>query len=329
MTSRILPRNPEAIIPPGYEHLVEPVQYELVEKTWRDWNMRARDFLRAETGLKLSVNGKQQSVQITARNYVPSEFDWIIKHIGLENWLLGRKRPMLESLRDRTDELASYFEQNPEAQIQLDLQDGDINSVGSFWNTVNKIIEQLPHWQIEVFAKFREIDKDVLGAYFYEIPRIELYWIPIVLMAETIRASIEDVTIMVLIHELAHAYTHVGMDIGGRSWDTPAFAGSDRAVLEGLAQYYTCVFLTGIKDDQPNAIEAFNQLLRTQSPEYQTHKVWMEGDAVAQSEAIRLALLDARLQSVSKQHKFSADVADNKSRLGRDRGGDLWSSASS
>lgn len=323
MNSRILKRNAEASIPPGYEHLVEPSQFDLVEKIWRRWNIPARDFLRAETGLKLSVNGKQQSVQIVVKNYIPYEFDWIVKNVGQDNWLLGRKRPMLESLREGTVILGSYFDRNPNAKNQLHLENLEIDSVGTFKATLDKIIEQLPHWQLEVFAKFREIDKDVLGAYFYDIPHIELYWIPIVLIAEAIGASIEDITIMVLIHELAHAYTHVGMDIGGRSWDTNAFAGSDRAVLEGLAQYYRCIFLTLIVDDQPNAIKAFDLLLEMQSRDYQTHKIWMEGDTVAQSEAIRLALLDARLQSVSKEHYFSANVAENKNRLGRVRGDDL------
>jgi hypothetical protein len=316
MNSRILERNREASIPPGYEHLVEPAQYELVEKTWRNWNMPARDFLRSETGLKLSVNGKQQSVSIIAKNYVPREFDWIIKQIGLENWLLGRKRPMLESLRAGTVNLGSYFDQNPKAKNQLNLLDREIDSIGTFNGTLDKIIEQLPHWQIEVFAQFREINRDVLGAYFYEIPHIELYWIPIVLIAESIHASIEDLTILVLIHELAHAYTHVGMDIGGRSWPTSGFAGSDRAVLEGLAQYYTYIFLASIQSDRPNVMEVFERLLAMQPDDYHTHKIWMEGALEGQSEAIRLALLDARLQGMVNKQDFAADAAANKRRLG-------------
>lgn len=147
------------------------------------------------------------------------EFDWIIRQIGLDNWLLGRKRPMLESLRAGAVNLGEYFDRNPNAQDLLHLGNQEIDSVGTFKTTLDKIIEQLPHWQLEVFAKFGEIEKDALGAYFYEIPHIELYWIPIVLIAEAIGASIEDITIIVLIHELAHAYTHVGMDIGGREHD--------------------------------------------------------------------------------------------------------------
>ncbi len=36
-----------------------------------------------------------------------------------------------------------------------------------------------------------------------------------------------------------------------------------------------------------------------------------------QSEAIRLALLDARLQGIVNKHNFAADAAANKQRLGR------------
>ena len=61
---RELKQNPEVVVPPGYEHLVEPAQYNLVEKARVKWHVKVREFLRSETGLKLSVAGKQYSVQI-------------------------------------------------------------------------------------------------------------------------------------------------------------------------------------------------------------------------------------------------------------------------
>ena len=320
MTSKKLNKNPVVEIPYPYMQLVVPAQYELVEKTWRKWNTLARDFLRAETGLKLSVSSMQQSVSISIENSVPNGIESIVEDIGIESWILGRKRQMLESLRSGTADLGSYLECNPKIKSQLDLRDQEIDSIEEYLSTLDKIIKQLPPLHREVSTRFTVINEDVLGAYFYMNPHIELYWIPIALIAEAINASIEDLTIIVLIHELAHAYTHIGMDIGGRSWETQDFMDSELAVKEGLAQYYTFIFLARIKKNQPNVLTVFENLLKMQHPAYHTFKIWM-GDSqdrrseAGRSEAIRLALLDARLQGVVNERNFSAGTAENMHRL--------------
>jgi hypothetical protein len=251
MTSKKLKKNPDVEIPYPYRELVVPAQYELVEKTWRKWNTPARDFLRAETGLKLSVSSKQHSVSISIENSIPNGIESIVNDIGTESWILGRKRHMLESLRSGTADLGRYLECNPKIKSQLDLRDQEIDSIEEYLSTLDKIIKQLPPLHGEVSTRFKVINEDVLRAYFFmNNPHIELYWIPIALIAEAINASIEDLTIIVLIHELAHAYTHIGMDIGGRSWETQNFWKSELAVKEGLAQYYTFIFLASIKKNQ-------------------------------------------------------------------------------
>jgi hypothetical protein len=320
MNSKKLNKNPVVEIPYPYMQLVVPAQYELVEKTWRKWNTPAREFLRAETGLKLSVSSKQHSVSISIENSVPNGIDSIINDIGIESWILGRKRQMLESLRSGTADLDSYLECNPKIKSQFDLRDQEIDSIEEYLSTLDKIIKQLPPLHREVSTRFKVINEDVLGAYFFMNPHIELYWIPIALIAEAINASIEDLTIIVLIHELAHAYTHIGMDIGGRSWETQDFRKSDLAVLEGLAQYYTYIFLASIRKNQPNVLTVFEDLLKMQHPAYHTFKIWMgdsqdERSEAGRSEAIRLALLDARLQGVVNERDFSAGTTENMRRL--------------
>ena len=320
MNSKKLNKNPDVEIPYCYEQLVVPAQYELVEKTWRKWNTPARDFLRAETGLKLSVSSKQHSVSISTKNYVPNEIESLVNDISIESWILGRKRQMLESLLSGTADLGNYLKHNPKVKSQLNLRDQEIDSIEVYQSTLDKIIKQLPPLHMEVSTRFKEINEDVMGAYFSMNPHIELYWIPIALIAEAINASIEDLTIIVLVHELAHAYTHIGMDIGGRSWKTPDFGKSDLAVLEGLAQYYTYIFLASIQKNQRNVLKVFEDLLKMQHPVYHTFKIWI-GDSqdrlseAGRSEAIRLALLDARLRGVVNEREFSAGAAENMSRL--------------
>jgi hypothetical protein len=64
-----------------------------------------------------------------------------------------------------------------------------------------------------VIDKIKEIEEDILGVYIFSgprTPRIEIYWLAQALVAAMIGARIEDLTVVTLAHELAHAYTHVG-----------------------------------------------------------------------------------------------------------------------
>jgi len=49
--------------------------------------------------------------------------------------------------------------------------------------------------------------------------------------------SVDGLTIVVLTHELVHAYTQLENDIDNEQWETGAFAAADLKVVEGLAQF--------------------------------------------------------------------------------------------
>jgi len=319
MTSRKFTKNERAAIPPGYEHIVERSQYDLVDKTWRDWNREARDFLAAETALSLSVKGKYHSIQVSTTNYIVPQFDYSVGLVGMENWLLGQKSAMLHGVKSGTEWLRDYFVQNPYSIKQLDLTDPDIETVRQFDHTIEKIIDKLPHWQIDLLKSLKiiAVKEGILGRYHPVGRHVELHWIPIVIIADCLKVSIKDLTLVVFVHELAHAYTHSGMDVGGGYWSNDQFLAADMAVTEGLAQYYAYLFLVKQEPRRPEALEIFNRLLEYQPPDYHTHEKWLEGDQAAQGESIRLALLQARLEtSGCKEQHFSDYVAENRIRLG-------------
>lgn len=157
------------------------------------------------------------------------------------------------------------------------------------------------------------IDEDVLGAYFFRIPEIRLYWVVIGITSRALGVSAEALTIVVLAHELAHAYTHLGRDIDNERWKTEQFASSDLYIVEGLAQFYTQVVCRRLEQRMPAALEAYHALLEKQSVPYRSHLDWV-GDDERGGEIVRISMIECRSKAITASSAFSDAV--NRYRLG-------------
>ena len=112
-------------------------------------------------------------------------------------------------------------------------------------------------------------------------------------------------------HELAHAYTHVGADADGRRWGTTAFQRTDRALLEGLAQYYTCRVLERLGKLAPGAMDAYEKLLPHQPAIYRTHLSWLEHYS---PEEVRDAMLTVRCRGAGTLSEFQSLLNDARAK---------------
>lgn len=139
-------------------------------------------------------------------------------------------------------------------------------------------------------------DRDVLGAYYPHERQALLYVGPIALASRVLGISVGSLTIVVLAHELAHAYTHIGVDIDGYEWDTAGFVSSPVDLLEGLAQYYTAMVLPKLsyREEFLHAVDAYERLLCFQPEPYKVHLKWLSNFS---SEEVRAALLKVRRTS--------------------------------
>ncbi len=219
---------------------------------------------------------------------------------------------LLESVR--YEEL--LFDGIPEARAILKLTDGDARTFHDYIEQLRRIAHILS--EIRLVEKLKEIDEDCFGAYFLGTRKISIYWIPIAVFAQSIGISIEHLTKVTLIHELAHGFTHVGRDINGKFWDTRAFAKSEPMLIEGLAQYYTAVLTKEMSniDEQNSLHDAYKMLLKHQPPNYHGHVAWLEFDDKLIGEAIRFALLEARQRDVPFRYKDFTDlIVGNLERL--------------
>jgi hypothetical protein len=174
----------------------------------------------------------------------------------------------------------------------------------------------------DLVKELHAVEDDILGEYRWGVDRqgqasasIRLYWCVIGLIARALGVSVEGMTVKVLAHELAHAYTHLGADIDGYRWSSKDFSNSKRAVKEGLAQYYTRQLVGRLAVRMPEAQEAYQQLLPHQPPDYQVQERWIEDGASA--EHIRLAMMLFRRNSGSTLEEFEEFLKRAKLELGQ------------
>jgi hypothetical protein len=179
------------------------------------------------------------------------------------------------------------------------------------WVDLDEMAIRVTHdWTLEMLrrldahdpvGKVLMVDEDIMGAYIYRSDihdefapnsaRIALYWCVIGLVSDWLGCSVEDLTVVVLAHELAHAYTQLGADIEGRRWPSHYFGKAETDLKEGLAQFYAMRALQRLQGRFPGAIATFETLLAKQPGPYHAHEAWVEQFS---PEAVRQAMLEVR-----------------------------------
>lgn len=291
-----------------------------VLRTRNRFNPLIREALRRETGLRFKRPGSQEDFENTreealVRTVLEPGIPTALYSKTIEDRyrlaaLLSPWQYTLQLLRDSSkvveqklvpfllsDPVASSFLKDRQGHLQpaAELAEDLLREIGKF---------DLAKWILEV-------NEDVLGTYdhrehgglhgnVYE-GRVELYWSIIGLVAQLIDASVEALTIVVLAHELAHAFTHIGADIDGHRWPTDQFDKAECGLAEGLAQYYTALVCSRLDRQGAHAREAYQKLLPHQPPPYQPQENWLKEFT---PEEVRFAMIGTRRNGVGTVGKF-------------------------
>lgn len=255
-----------------------------------------REIIRSETGLRLSDGDLRATLPVRVVEGVPIELAEVIAR--KPHPLLWR----LLALRGQFEEGAKTLGALKELSPDLMRWDNAPVGLSDLLPAVEPamlslaLLTDLQNTK-EIEEEIVKIKEDILGRYFYPAhrgPFIEIYWMSVALIAQTINVSPEDLAIVVLAHELAHGYTHIGKDIDGEAWDRSMFASTSVEVKEGLAQHYTAVVTEKLGNRAPGAHDAYKKFLRLQGGPYVVHKDWLKGYPERRGEAVRFALLAAR-----------------------------------
>ena len=317
---------------------------ERVRRTRERFNQNIREVLRQETGLRLRRSVREvvdqttifgdpilQSVsadQVTVRVELVPGLPLSLREKEIADKdrlaaLIAPWRDSLQRLRDSGSDVRQLV-----TRLSTDPRGLPLVSEGS--EAIEPVVG-LAERLLQESAKFNlaqwilDVDEDVLGSYRYTLPDprkpferrrqdpwIELYWSVIGLFARLLVVDIEDLTVVVLAHELAHAYTHLGTDIDGHAWTPTEFAKGDHTLKEGLAQLYGNVVCQRLSIGAPKAKAAFDRLLQGQPAAYQTHKPW---ESTRKPEELRLALLQVRRSGAGKLVDFERFLEDAQKSL--------------
>ena len=282
----------------------------VVERTAKQWNGVVRECLRKQTGLRLSTDAesnpvvgrlrKVRSVPVRVDSGLPIRFVSAVRNMSDQDIMLLLHRSKLDDVIRGTEFMIGKYHDLSKIKGPSAAKSDEIKKVKGF---AEGLLERIMGH--DKLKSILEVDEDLLGAYFFRIPEIRLYWIVIGAYSQILDIPPDALTVVVLIHELAHAYTHLGYDIDNRDWNTEAFAESDVYLVEGLAQFYTEVICDQIKQRLPAAKDAFGKLLDGQGDVYREHKNWMIGDDSGRmGEAIRISMLECRSNEICDVDRF-------------------------
>jgi molybdopterin-biosynthesis enzyme MoeA-like protein len=312
---------------------VAPETELIVEKTRHRFNQAVRQVLRAETRLQLNNlssgdNGEEREVR-AVRVFVTPGMPEELKPMQFEDslWIaieLAPLRGALEMAQCAMNELSNPISQLMNNKEFAERYPESDYAIWSMHDLAAKLLEEAE--KFDFLKRVFGVNEDVLGRYSFRrsqissfaedepLPnvRVDLYWGVIGLVAKVLGVSVEALTVKVLAHELAHAYTHVGADADGKRWDANWFVDADRELKEGLAQYYTVRVLDRLDRQIPEAREAYEKLLPHQPKCYHTHVDWLIG---YKPEEVRDAMLTVRRGPEGTLSEFNAALGVARKRL--------------
>jgi len=298
--------------------MIPPDTEERVRRTRDRYNQNVRETIRQETGLRFRPRSRAGDLQ-------PAEFIGVPVRLmaGLpkslrrrdveEKWriaaLLAPWRRTVEQLW-RSSAVTAERVLPLAPDIHLVEKQTQLRATADIASSLLKQMQgfDLAKWILDV-------NEDVLGVYCCDLSgqtpadklesHIELYWGVIGLFGQILGVSPEALTIVVLAHELGHAYTHRAADIDGRTWDAVEFGKSDPALIEGLAQYYAARTCDRLIVSAPEAKDAYEELLKHQPETYKKHVRWLKR---YRPEEVRFALVVARREGETKLDRFETEL---------------------
>jgi len=290
---------------------------ERVDRAAKQWNATLRKHIRDATGLRLNDQDSNQSIPVRIVDGFPRQLANLINQYNDPVlWKLIVGQPKIGGLVAGAEYLLNFWDELQNwGKLPKKWQASERSLARS--RDLGVFLQQLAIAE-KVRKEIQGISEDILGAYFYGTEnKTEIYWIAIAMTAAMADVRIEDLTVVVLIHELAHGYTHLGKDIDGGTWETDGFHGSDADVKEGLAQFYTHAITESLAIRSPGPRAAYEAFLKMQGGPYLAHQKWLKQHPNRTGEIIRFTMVAARSTGRVKHVEWLKQMRKSGSSLGK------------
>jgi hypothetical protein len=295
------------------QSVVRMAQYYSIEfkliltKVRTKWSSIIGDYLRAETGLRLnSSKGRKSSNTQSER---------IIRY----DEKLDRGEVFLRALDEKYadldfDEFLAnrnlMKEMRASKKYYFEKTDNDLNE--HFMQLTKYLEGYLKKYNVENIIQdlYKNKDKslDIWGTYHLNDSHIELYIIPLVLFSKLFPINLEYALLTTLVHEMAHAYHHIGKDSDGKIWNH--FNTADDNIVEGLAEYYTWMFVEDYKYEYPDMKVTYDYMYQCLSGPYIIFQDWISEKYT--KEHVRIALQATRRSNITGYDDFLKSMEDAK-----------------
>ena len=164
-----------------------------VERTVKQWNLILRDYLRTETALRLTVGDDTQAIPVNIVTGLPKPFaSLMLPFMAVAPLLLNR------SLIEGTATGLQFVSASHAALCEWPVSAAvppktEVDRLRDYMDELLEFVQKLG-----IIERIGKIDQDILGAYFFRTPRIDLYWMVIGLIAATLNVNVEALTVAVL-----------------------------------------------------------------------------------------------------------------------------------
>lgn len=270
-------------------------------KVRTQWLPSIREFLREETGLKM--HQKVHGVKVQKDSNISFEFVTDRENKFIQ--LIDIHYPDLDF-----DEYAAFNILYSELKNSQKHFDGNSNNPKAPYDELLAFFEQyFKKYDLNVLLNtlFKSSGRtaDIWGTYTYSGSRIEVYYVPLILFCQIRNVPLEHAILSTLVHEMAHAYHHIGKDKDNVTWEK--MNSTELKIVEGMAEYFTWLFVETYKDNHPQMEKTYEIMFDCLGEEYTIFKTWTPAYS---REAIKSALLGTRKKSLLKYDDFEKLLVD-------------------
>ncbi|OGU58703.1 MAG: hypothetical protein A2X64_00015 [Ignavibacteria bacterium GWF2_33_9] len=246
---------------------------------------------------KDKVENYGNRIQIEVVSVVPFEIKNIIDRLDIEIFKLILRYKTLKKVKAELEkESSNLLSEKYISNDDILRNSHSIRETIEYYDFLINLVNET-----NIKQEIEKLKFHLLGSFNPLENKVYINWFGILLASIFYEGSVEDFTIMSLIHELSHAYTKIGFDKDGNHWINETFENSDIKIKEGFAQQY-CELI--IESNFEELMKLFIDFSINESRLYIEYRTWFDAKEKHKVEKVRSLLIQTRTQQITSYNEF-------------------------